>query len=80
MTTVTFEIPESQLLEIVRRLSPATKQSILKAIIPDIDQLDALLDYGDQRMRQVCAQRGIDWDSLSEIERQKLIDEILHEA
>ena len=80
METVTLEIPESQLVEWVQRLSPSVKQSLLRALIPGMDALEQLLQYGNERIRDVAARRGMDWDSLNEQQREKLIDEILHEA
>jgi hypothetical protein len=80
METITLTVPESQIIEWVRQLSPQTKQAVLRALIPELDELEALMDYGSQRMRQLCAERGVDWDSLSEDERQQLVDELLHEA
>jgi len=79
METVKIEVPEEQLINWVKRLSPASKQEVLKVLIPELDELDALVDYGNQRIRAVCAERGIDWDALNDEERQRLIDEILHE-
>jgi hypothetical protein len=80
MDTITLEIPETQLVELLRKLSPAAKQSALKALIPEMDELEGLGRYGDKRIRAICARRGIDWNSLNEQERQQLIDNILHEA
>ena len=80
MGVITLEIPEAQLVEWVRQLSPAAKQSVLKALIPRLDELDALVDRGSQRMRALCAERGLDWDELTEDERERLIDDLLHEA
>jgi hypothetical protein len=80
METITLEIPESQLVEWVQRLSPSVKQSVLRALIPEMDALEQLLQYGDERIRDVAAQRGIDWDNLNEQQREKLIDDILHEV
>ena len=80
METVTLAVPESQLIEWVRQLSPRAKQHVLRALVPDLDELDNLVDYGSQRMRQLCAERGIDWDNLTEEERQHLVDEWLHET
>jgi len=45
-----------------------------------MDELEQMVKYGDRRIRAICTQRGIEWDNLSEQERQKLINEILHEA
>ena len=77
---ITLDIPESQVIEWVQQLSPTAKQSVLRALVPQIDERDALVDYGSQRMRALCAERGLDWDSLSEEERQQLVDQLLHEA
>jgi hypothetical protein len=80
METITLTVPESRIIEWVRQLSPQTKQAVLRALIPELDEFESLVDYGSQRMRQLCAERGVDWDSLAEDERQKLVDEWLHEA
>ena len=80
METITLTLPESQIIEWVLQLSPQTKQAVLRVLIPELDRLDALVDYGSHRMRQFCAEQGLDWDSLSEDERQQLVDELLHEA
>ena len=78
MGVVTLEVPESQVVEWVEQLSPEAKQSILRALIPRLDQLEALVDYGSQRARALCAERGLDWDGMTEEERQQLVDELLH--
>jgi hypothetical protein len=80
METITLTVAESQIIEWIRQLSPQTKQAVLRALIPEMDELEALVDYGSQRMRQLCAERGVDWDNLSEEKRQQLVDELLHEA
>jgi hypothetical protein len=79
METVTLEVPESQVVEWVRKLPPATKRTVLLALIPTLDELDALVDYGGQQIRELCARRGIDWDRLAEEERLRLVDDLLHE-
>ena len=80
MGAIPLEIPEAQLVEWVRQLSPAAKQSVLKALIPRLDELDDLVDQGSQQMRALCAERGLDWDELTEDERERLIDDLLHVA
>ena len=51
MGVITLDIPESQVVEWVQQLSPTAKQSVLRALVPHLDELDALVDYGSQRMR-----------------------------
>lgn len=80
MGVVTLQVPESQIVEWVKQLSPAAKKVVLRALVPHLDELESLVDYGSRRMHALCAERGLDWDSLGEDERQNLVDELLHEA
>jgi len=77
---VTVEVSESQVVEWVRQMSPAAKHEVLRALIPRLDALEALVDYGGERIRALCTERGLDWDSMAEEERERLIDELLHEG
>ena len=52
---------------------------MLRALIPFLDQLEALVDYGSRRALSLCVERGLDWNGLTEDERRQLIDELLHE-
>jgi hypothetical protein len=80
MRAITLEVSESQVVEWIQQLSPVAKKSVLRALIPRLDELEALVDYGNQRVHALCAERGLDWDSLTEDERERLIDELLHET
>ena len=80
MDTITVEIPESQLVGWVQKLSPAAKRDLLKALVPELDKWEATVEYGEERMRALCAQRGMDWDTLSEEARERLVDTLLHES
>lgn len=35
--------------------------------------------YGEQKMRELCASRGLDWDKMSEEARERFVDERIHE-
>ena len=80
MAVVHLTIPESQIVELVQQISPAAKLAILRTLIPQLDELEDLVDYGNQQIRALCAERGLDWDSMNEDEREQLIDELLHEG
>ncbi len=80
MTNITLQISENQLVEWLKRSPLSTKKLALRAILPDVDKLESLVDYGNERIRAICSERGIDWDTLSDEEREALIDTILHEA
>jgi predicted Fe-S protein YdhL (DUF1289 family) len=80
MGAVKLEIPESQVVDWAQQVSAEAKRAILRALIPRLDEFEGLIDYGNQRIQALCAERGIDWDSLSESEREHLIDDLLHET
>jgi len=79
VTEVVLPLRESQVVELIQQLSPEGKRAVLRTLILDLDQFELLVDYGNERIRALCQQRGIDWDSLSEEERERLIDDLLHE-
>ena len=34
---------------------------------------------GDQQMRRLCSERGLEWDRLTDEERINLVDDLIHE-
>lgn len=80
MSTVRVEIPEEQVVSMVDQLSASAKHEVLKRLIADYDQWNGMVDAAEQRMRLLCAERGLDWDYLDENQRLQLIDTLLHEA
>jgi hypothetical protein len=80
MQTVMLEVPEAQIVRWVRQLSPAAKRNVLKMLVPRLDEVESLVDYGDQQIRELSSRRGLNWDGLTEDQREQLIDTMLHEA
>lgn len=77
---LTSQLINEQAVQIIKQLSPQGKRAILVALAEEHEkQREALLEYGDQRIRNICAQRGIDWTSLTDEEREQFIDKLLHE-
>lgn len=76
---VTLNVPEAQMLEWVQQLTPTVKRSILRALIPMLDDYEALVTYGNERIRTLATQRGLDWDKLDEHRREELIDDLVHQ-
>jgi hypothetical protein len=72
-------LDETQVITLARQLTPAGKRALLRTLLPDLDDLDRLVEYGNQRIRLLAAQRGLDWDALSEDERMQLVDDLKHD-
>ena len=79
MGIVTLSIPEEQVVEWTAHLSPEGKRLVLSTLIPDVARFETLVDYGSAKIRELCAERGIDWNSLTEEARERLVDDLLHE-
>jgi hypothetical protein len=77
---LTVQISEEQLIQWVKQLSPDAKRALVRELVPALNDLDDMVDYGEQKMREICMQRGLNWDELTEAERERLIDEMLHEG
>ncbi len=78
-SSILLPVSERQVIALAQQLTPNGKRKLLQNLISGMDALDRLVDYGDQRIRAICASRNIDWDGLSDDERMRLLDEMLHE-
>ena len=46
--------------------------------IDDPDQA-ARMDYAEAQFRQLCTSRGLDWDEMTETDRENFVDDLIHE-
>ena len=74
-------LTEEQVVQLVKQLPTRAKQQVLKALTDERDQWwQTAARDGEKAMRQLAAARHLDWDSLSEAEREALVDAVLHES
>jgi hypothetical protein len=77
----TQALTEEQVVQWVKQLPTKAKQQVLKALTDERDQWwQATAREGEQAMRQLAAARHLDWDRLSEEQREALVDAVLHES
>ena len=75
-----LELSDQQILELVKQLPPAQKRVALLTLAEDAAQgREERMAYADSRIRQLCQQRGLDWDAMSDVEREAFIDDLVHE-
>lgn len=76
----TSQLTIEQIVQLVKQLPSRGKRAVLMALAEEREkERDTLLEYGETRIRHICAQRGLDWASLTDEERERLIDDLLHE-
>ena len=76
----TMTLTNEQVVDLVKQLPPAEKRRALFALAEEAQaQKQARMAYAEAQLRQLCAERGLNWDTLSEDERETFIDDLLHE-
>ena len=39
----------------------------------------ARMDYAEAQFRRLCTERGVDWDAMTETDREQFVDDLIHE-
>jgi hypothetical protein len=74
-----IDVTEQQLLDALDRLSPKGRREAVRRLVAGASVLDRTIDTLQPRIVELAKQRGLDWAKLSDEERERLVDEILHE-
>lgn len=74
-----IEVSEQQILDSLDRLSPKARREAVLRLVVGASTLDRTVDGLQPRLIAMAKERGLDWTRLSDEERERLIDEILHE-
>jgi len=73
-------LSNEQVVELVKQLSPQQQIEVFRfLLIQQWGQWELLSRYGSGQARLVAQERGFDWDTMSEEEREALIDNVVHE-
>jgi hypothetical protein len=75
-----IEVNEEQVLRALDQLSPTARRAALAKLIRGYDALDRLVERNRGRIETLCRERGVEFARLTEEERERLIDELLHQA
>lgn len=76
----TLSLTDEQVVQLVKQLPPQSKQRVLVDLTSERDQWwQTAAREGEPDMRRLASQRGLDWDSMSEDQREALVDDLLHE-
>ena len=75
-----IEVNEDQVLRALDQLSPTAKRAALARLIRGLDALDRLVARNRDRIEAICRERGLDFACLTEDDRERLIDDLLHQA
>jgi hypothetical protein len=76
----TVVLTNEQVVELIKQLPVEEKRAILETLTAEQEAWwEETVMQGEQQLRRLCAERGRDWDHMSEEEREDFIDDLIHE-
>jgi len=74
-----IDVSEQQILDALDRLSPEGRREAVRRLVAGASTLDRIIGTLQPRIAEVARQRGLNWATLSDEERERLVDDILQE-
>jgi hypothetical protein len=75
-----LELTEEQVVNLVKQLPPDRQRAALLALAAGAGQRrQERIMYAEEQLRRVSTERGLNWDTMSEDERETFIDDLVHE-
>jgi hypothetical protein len=75
-----LELSDGQVVDLVKQLPPERRRSALLALAAGAEQRrEERMQFAEAQLRRVSAERGRDWDKMSEEDREAFVDDLLHE-
>ncbi len=75
-----LELSDAQVVDLVKQLPPERQRAALLALASGAGQRrEERMQYAEAQLRRASSERGLDWDTMSDDQRQDFIDDLLHE-
>ncbi len=75
-----LKLTTDQVIGLVQQMPPKEKRAVLLALAEQAEANRAAhMDYAEAQLRKLCASRGLDWDTMTEAERENFVDDLIHE-
>jgi hypothetical protein len=76
----TSDLTDEQVISLMRQLPADRKRKALLALAEGARlHREDRLRFGEEQLRRACAERGRNWDALSEDQREAFVNDLLHE-
>jgi predicted Fe-S protein YdhL (DUF1289 family) len=74
------ELSKEQVFDLVRQMPTEEKREILQLLAQNTPaERVKRQQFAEDQLRRLCADRGLNWDSMTEDEREAFIDDLVHE-
>lgn len=75
----TIDLSNEQVIGLIKQLPPAGKRAALLALAGGVQRRAERMAYAEDQLRRICSERGLNWDEMSEAEREGFMDDLVHE-
>jgi hypothetical protein len=76
----TLELTDQQVVELVKQLPPERQRAALLALAEGATHgREERMRFAEGQLRRACAERGLDWDKMSDDDREAFVDDLIHE-
>lgn len=76
----TIKLTTEQIIDFIQQMPPKEKRAVLIALAEKVNVgQQEHMRYAESQVRELCSSRGLDWDTMSEEERESFIDDLVHE-
>ena len=76
----TIQLTTEQVIDFIQQMPPKEKRAVLIALAEKASvSQEERMRYAESQVRQLCASRGLNWDTMTEEEREDFIDDLVHE-
>ena len=75
----TLSLTDEQVVQLVKQLPPQSKRRVMADLTAERDQWwQTNARDGEHDMRQLASTRGLDWETMTEAQREAFVDDIFH--
>lgn len=75
-----IELSDEQVISLLKQLPPARQRAALLALATGAAQRrDERMRYAESQLRRVAGERGLNWDTMGEEDRERFADDLVHE-
>ena len=76
----TIQLTTEQVIDFIQQMPPKEKRAVLIALAEKASiGEEERMKYAESQVRQLCASQGLNWDTMTEEEREDFIDDLVHE-
>lgn len=76
----TLKLTDQQVVDLVEQLPQDRQATLVRSLLAQKwPEWDELTRFGEERIRIVAAQRGRDWNAMSDEDREAFVDDLVHE-